>query len=254
MISSEITNRVALITLNRPEARNAINGALLAALGEAFTAAKHNPDVRVIILTGADPAFCAGLDLKDLGTVYDQMKFVGDGMPMRGLLPDVGLPVIGAINGAAVTGGLELALSCDFLIASHRATFADTHARVGMMPGGGMTIRLPQLVGINRARQMSLTGNFVDAGTAAEWGLVNEVVPHGALLSRAQELGEAIAEAEPHAVAELRAMYESLGHRGEHAAYLEEVKWSRRWRAEQFSDDAFNARRDDIIQRGSAQQ
>ena len=83
-------------------------------------------------------------------------------------------PVIGAINGAAVTGGLELALSCDFLIASEQATFADTHSRVGVMPGGGMSIRLPQLIGINRARQMSLTGNFVHAATARDWGLVDE--------------------------------------------------------------------------------
>jgi enoyl-CoA hydratase len=172
----------------------------------------------------------------------------------RGLTPDTTKPRIGAVNGPAVTGGLELALGCDFLIASERATFADTHARVGVMPAGGMTIRLPELVGINRARQMSLTGNFVDASTACAWGLVNEVVSHDRLLLRTLELAGAIAEADPAAIAELRSMYGTLAHRGDEESYREEARWSRRWMQERFDPAAFQARRKRIIERGSSQQ
>ena len=105
------------------------------------------------------------------------------------MLPPHDTPVIGAINGPTVTGGLELAMCCDFLIASERARFADTHARVGAMPGGGMTIRLPQLVGIDRARRMSFTGDYIDAATARDWGLVVEVVPHESLLGAGPRAG-----------------------------------------------------------------
>ena len=117
-----------------------------------------------------------------------------------------------------------------------------------------MTIRLPQLIGINRARQLSLTGNFVDAATACAWGLVNEVVPHDELLARSFELAGAIAESDPTAVSELRAMYEALGHRGDEQAYRDEAQWSRRWMGERFDAAAFEARRDGIIERGSTQQ
>src|SRR5208282_2153798 len=105
-----------------------------------------------------------------------------------GLLPVHETPVIGAINGAAVTGGLELALACDFLVASERARFADTHARVGIMPGWGLTYELPEAIGVRRAREMSATGNFVGARTAMEWGLVNHLVPHSELLGFARQL------------------------------------------------------------------
>ena len=158
--------------------------------------------------------------------------------------------MIGAINGPAVTGGLELALGCDFLIGSHRATFADTHGRVGILPGGGMTIRLPQLIGINRARQMSLTGMFIDAGTAAEWGLLNEVVPHGLLMERTMELAGQIAEADPATLAQLLAMYASNAD-APTESYSQELRWSRRFMAEHFDDAAFAAKRDGIISRGS---
>jgi enoyl-CoA hydratase len=169
-------------------------------------------------------------------------------------MPDTTTPVIGAVNGPAVTGGLELALGCDFLIASERATFADTHARVGVLPAGGMTIRLPQLVGVNRARQMSLTGDFVDAATACSWGLVNEVVPHDELLGRAVALGGAIAESDPAAVGELRSMYAALAHRGDDEAYADEARRSRRWMKERFDPADFQGRRHGIIARGSSQQ
>jgi enoyl-CoA hydratase len=260
VITTERHGPVALVILDRPGARNALTGAMITALGQALVDADTDPDVGAIVLTGRDPAFCAGLDLSDLARTYDGFEAaVSDGAPgatavRRGLTPEISVPVIGAVNGAAVTGGLELALGCDFLIASERASFADTHARVGVLPAGGMTIRLPQLIGVNRARQMSLTGNFVDATTAVAWGLVNEVVPHADLLPRALRLAEDVAEPDRPTVAELRAMYRTLAHRGDDAAYREEASWSRRWMREHFDPAALGARRDAIIERGSSQQ
>ena len=261
MITTERHGPVTVVVLDRPEARNALTGAMLTGLADAFELADTDPEVAAIVLTGRDPAFCAGLDLTDLAKTYDEMAAApredgadGSRRVRRGLTSATSTPIIGAVNGAAVTGGLELALGCDFLIASERATFADTHARVGVLPAGGMTIRLPQLIGVNRARQMSLTGTFVDAATACSWGLVNEVVPHADLLPRVLELGRSIAESDPAGVAELRSMYRALAHRGDDEAYKEEARWSNRWMKERFDPTAFQARRKGIIQRGSSQQ
>jgi enoyl-CoA hydratase len=141
------------------------------------------------------------------------------------------------------------------MIASREhASFADTHARVGVMPGAGMIIRLPQLIGVNRARQMSFTGDFINATVAYEWGLVNEVCEHQELLPRAFELARAIGEADPPAVRELRSMYEVLGGRTDDDAYAEESRWSRRWMKEHFDAERFASQRGDIMARGSSQQ
>jgi enoyl-CoA hydratase len=179
----EVSRRVATVTLNRPTVRNALNTALRRALPTAMESLDRDESVDVIILTGADPAFCAGVDLKELGAGSgggegEVRQLIEGGNPFG----PVTKPVIGAVNGVAVTGGFELALNCDFLIASERASFADTHARVGIQPGWGLTVLLPQAIGLRRAREMSTTGNFVDARTALEWGLVNRVVAHDDLL------------------------------------------------------------------------
>ena len=126
-----------------------------------------------MILTGADPVFCAGLDLKELGDSTELPDISPQWPPMT-------KPVIGAINGAAVTGGLELALYCDILIASEQARFADTHARVGLLPTWGLSVRLPQKVGVGMARRMSLTGDYLSSADAFRAGLVTEVVAHDA--------------------------------------------------------------------------
>jgi enoyl-CoA hydratase len=247
---------VGIVTLNRPESRNALTGQMMRDLFSSLIDLDHDEDIRAVVLTGADPAFCAGLDLNDLASTYSDMQLSSDvDVPQRGLIPALRTPIIAAVNGPAVTGGLELALGCDWMIASRQyATFADTHARVGVMPGAGMTIRLPQLIGINRARQMSFTGNFINATTAYEWGLVNEICEHEQLMPRALEMAGAIADADPLAVHELRHMYEELGLRTDGDAYREESRWSRRWMKERFDGGAFSKKRDDIIARGSAQQ
>ncbi len=256
MITTVRQGPVAVVTMDRPEARNALTGAMIHEMASAFDECDADEQVRVVVLTGRDPAFCAGLDLNDLSRTYDEVGSAGGaGSPGRRVaFPRPAIPLIGAVNGPAVTGGLELALGCDFLIASDRATFADTHARVGVMPAGGLTIRLPQLVGINRARQMSMTGDFVDASKALQWGLVNELVTHDDLLPRTLEVARSVSEVDPDAVAELRAMYDALALRSDEEAYVEEARWSRRWMRDRFDPDALSARRAGIIERGSAQQ
>ena len=192
----EVADRIATITLNRPDARNAINRELSYALWDAMLAAGDDPAVDAVVLTGADPAFSAGVDLKEVSgqvppSAAGRAAGQGPERDTNGLyrfLPVIDKPVIGAVNGVAVTGGLEIALQCTFLIASDRARFADTHARVGIMPGGGMTVLMAQSMGLRRAVELSLTGNFLTADQAFQLGLVNHVVPHDELLPFARKL------------------------------------------------------------------
>jgi enoyl-CoA hydratase len=186
---------VAVITLDRPEARNAMNVALAAATCHAVRASQ---DAAVIVITGADPAFCAGLDLRSLGT-----DDLGDLPPFNAVVAGSDVPTIAAVNGPAVTGGFELALGCDFIVASERAAFADTHLRVGVYPGP-VLVDLPRRVGMAWAREMSLTGNFVDAATAERIGIANHVVPHDELLPFTLELARAVAEQDRGMVAAVR--------------------------------------------------
>jgi enoyl-CoA hydratase len=182
---------VAIIRLNRPERRNAINEALLRGLYDSLEKVANDGGIKVAIITGVGKAFCSGLDLDCLAT-DNLLDPRGDGRDMVDLFDACEKPVIGAINGYAITGGFELALNCDFLIASESASFADTHARVGIQPGWGMTQLLQQAVGRRMAKQMSFTGQFISAVKALQCGLVNEVVPDEELLPRARAIAEAI--------------------------------------------------------------
>jgi enoyl-CoA hydratase len=209
-VLSETADRVCTVTLNRPDARNAMNTALQRDLAIALAAAEGDDGVDVVVLTGSDPAFCAGLDLRELGTTAANLVGGRDDehrSPFT-VLWTMTKPVIGAINGPAVTGGFELALGCDFLVASERATFGDTHARVGVTPGGGMSVFLPQTVGLRKAKEMSLTGNFIDANEALALRLVNHVVAHGELLPTARRLAADIAGNDQHAVRNLKELYD----------------------------------------------
>lgn len=201
---------VAILTMNRPEAMNALSLALRGALTEAFNSLGADDGVRAIILTGAgERGFSAGLDLKEVGAgagaAFEGGFNAPEYDPVEALLA-CGKPVIGAINGAAITGGFELALACDLMIAVTGARFADTHVKVRVMPGWGLSQRLPRLIGVARAKQLSLTGAFIDADTALAWGLVNEIVPPDRLLPRALEIATAIAAQDPAMVARYRAM------------------------------------------------
>lgn len=191
---------IAIVTLNRPEAMNSISVALRTRLCEIMAQIEQDDDVRVVIVTGAgERAFCAGLDLKELG---QKGMASSDDRQDRSVNPIMAIetckkPVIAAINGVAITGGLELLLACDILIASDNARFADTHARMGVVPGWGLPQKLPRLIGTSRAMEMGLSGNFVDAQTAYEWGMVTRVVPAASLMDMARKLASDIAETDP---------------------------------------------------------
>jgi enoyl-CoA hydratase len=207
LVLSDDVGAVRVLTMNRPSKRNALSPDLIEVLYSALRDADDDPAVRAVVLTGADPAFCAGVDLKEaqrLGSVYFEQFENQSCIRQTG---EMRTPTVGAINGAVFTGGLEMALGCDFLVASERAVFADTHARVGILPGGGMTARLPQVVGAAMARRLSMTGEVIDAARAERIGLVTEVVAHDRLLTRAIELASQIAEVPGPIMAGLKEIY-----------------------------------------------
>ena len=201
LIIVEIAEGVATVTLNRPEAMNALSKALRAQLFEVMTALNADDAVRAVVLTGAGTrAFTAGLDLKELGSEAGALGAANaqgaDENPVKAI-EVCRKPVIGAINGVAITGGFEVALACDVLIASTNARFADTHARVGIFPGWGLSQKLSRMIGVSRAKELSFTGNFLDAATAQAWGLVNRVVSPEDLVPAAQSLARDMASIDP---------------------------------------------------------
>lgn len=190
VILVEKSGELAVVTLNRPQAMNALSRELRAAIAETFDDLEADPKIRVAILTGAGKAFCAGLDLKELGAGADTVQGT---VTTRDPVSSMGRfsgPVIGAINGVAITGGFELALACDVLICSSEARFADTHGRVGILPGWGLSQKLSRTIGVYRAKELSLTGNFLSAQQAAEWGLANRVVAPNELLPACRKLAQ----------------------------------------------------------------
>lgn len=241
----DTTDRVRTLTLNRPQSRNALSAQLRTEFYAALRAAQTDDDVDVVILTGADPVFCAGLDLKELGDTTE----LPDISPKW---PAMSKPVIGAINGAAVTGGLELALYCDILIASEQAKFADTHARVGLLPTWGLSVRLPQKVGVGLARRMSLTGDYLSATEALRAGLVTEVVPHGELLPTARKVAASIVANNQAAVRALLASYHRIDQSQTDQGLWIEAASAREWMSTASGDD-IAASRSSVIERGRAQ-
>jgi len=249
LVLLEVADGVAVLTLNRPAARNALSPELIAQLQQMCAECDARDDVSAMVLTGVDPAFCGGIDLKRLAAGTSNAV----GLLGHGPFPPHRKPIIGAVNGAAVTGGLELALACDFLIASELARFADTHARVGVMPGWGLTVSLPEAIGLRRARQMSLTGNYVDAATALQWGLVNEVVAHDLLLDRARQIALDIASIRSACVQEIRSIYDEVANRLGDDALSFESQRARKWMTEQFDRARLASNREDIVRRGRSQ-
>ena len=254
VVLTEVSDGVATVTLNRPEARNALNHAVRSQLPAVMERLDADDRVSVIVLTGADPAFSAGLDLRELGR--DDHGFLDplDPPVPRSPFADVGKPVIAAVNGAAVTGGLELALNCDFIIASERAVFADTHCRVGVQPWWGLTVLLPQAIGLRRAKQMSITGNFVSAATAAEWGLVNCVVRHADLLPACRSLARDVASSDGVAVTRILQTYDEGSRTSIAQAWQIEAEVAAGWlRAGHGRPAEVERRRAGILERGRGQ-
>ncbi len=201
LVTLDRDDNVAVVTLNRPEAMNALSAALRAELAATLVEIEADSSIHVVILTGAgNRAFTAGLDLKELGADTSNLGDANATDAQRNPVKAIegcSKPVIGAINGVAITGGFELALACDVLIASTKARFADTHARVAILPGRGLSQKLSRLIGIYRARELSFTGNFLDAQTACDWGLVNRVVAPEDLLPTARALAADMASIDP---------------------------------------------------------
>ena len=218
LIDRDADRQVAVVTLNRPDKLNAFSIELRAAVVGAFRSlAAETESVGAIVLTGAGRAFSAGVDLRELGgesssTGSDrseaQRRLAADDLDMVGAIRACPQPVIAAVNGVAITGGFEVVLACDVILASSSARFADTHARVGILPTWGMTQRLPRLIGLTRAKELSFSGNFLDAGTAERWGLVNHVHEPEALLGAATQLAADIASSDRVAVARIKRCYD----------------------------------------------
>jgi enoyl-CoA hydratase len=256
LVLVEVDGPVATVTLNRPAARNALNRELRKALPTTLRQLDERDDIAAIILTGADPAFCAGLDLKELAAGGDALRetgATGDANRKHGPFPEMATPVIGAINGVAITGGFEVALACDYLVASERARFADTHARVGIMPGWGLTVLLPAAIGVRRAKEMSTTGNFVDAATALTWGLVNHVVPHDELLPFCRRLGHDIASIDRVAVRRMLQTYDEGALRDGAGAWALENEVAAEWQGRGLDPAALEASRQAVVARGRTQ-
>ena len=205
ILLTEISDGVATLTLNRPRQMNALSAELRRRFGEALASLGADDSVAVVIITGAgEKAFTAGVDLKEMETAPLTAEELGPDSPVNRAFRELGKPTIAAVNGFAITGGMELAINCDILVASTNARFADTHARVGIVPGWGMSQILPRLIGPVRARYMSFTGNFVDAATARAWGLVLDVLPPADLLPFCQKMGREIASCDRATLADVR--------------------------------------------------
>lgn len=247
-------NGVGTLYLNRPNVRNALNYELRAQLLSALRLLDDDDTIAAVIVTGADPAFCAGLDLTELASGEHRLQSALAKGTGRSPLDDCRKTLIGAINGPAVTGGLELALSCDFLVASDRASFADTHARIGIQPAWGMTVRLPEAIGLRRAKEMSATGNYIDAQTAYEWGLVNHVVPHAELLSFAQRLAEDVGSSDDIAVEQILSTYAEITTARQSIAWSVEQANAADWvRKGNGAADSIARRREALQSRGRSQ-
>ncbi|NGN43041.1 enoyl-CoA hydratase [Mesorhizobium sp. CGMCC 1.15528] len=190
----EIADGVAILRLNRPAALNSLNRTLRAMLIEALAEMDARNDVSAIILTGTGRAFCAGLDVKELGASGSTVAENIDNDDLGSALSRVKTPLIAAINGLAVTGGFEITLACDIVLAAESAWFQDTHAKIGLLPGWGLSQRLPRVVGPYRAKEISLSARKVTAEEATHLGFVNSVVPDIQLMPEALGLARSIAQ------------------------------------------------------------
>jgi len=192
----ENTDGVAVLTINRPGALNALNSEVLTELGCALYELEYDPSVRVVIITGAgEKAFVAGADIREMAEMnaYEGHQFGRKGQQVMMALEKMKKPVIAAVNGFALGGGLELALGCDFIYASAKAKLGFPEVTLGIMPGFGGPQNLARLIGPNKAKELIFTGRIITADKALAWGVVNEVFPPGELLAKAKETAAAIA-------------------------------------------------------------
>lgn len=211
-IVTEKSDGIYWITLNRPEAMNALTPVMLRELREAMLAAGADNEVRVVVVTGAGKAYCAGLDLKSLGDQKIEKGAVGPiiDVPAHALINTIkalSKPVIAMVNGACITGGLELSINFDLIIASENARFGDTHARWGLRPSWGLSQTFPRRVGLMKAKELSFTARLFSAEEAQQIGLVNRVAPADKLREEVKNLAQSIMKNSAGAIAAIKALY-----------------------------------------------
>ena len=245
---------VVTLTLNRPDAMNALSPELLAELCGAFRKLKSDAEVLAVILTGNGRAFCAGLDLKAMaGHPEGLAAFAihGDN-DVAAAMAAFDRPIIVAVNGVAATGGFELALMGDILIASDTARFADTHCRVGLAPGWGLSQKLSRLIGPSRAKEAHFTGNFISAEQAAAWGMVSRVVPADNLLADATQVAVDISSCVPETVKVYKQLVDD-GLASTLGAGMEMEKLVMTYANQGISGDTIGERRQGVQDRGKQQ-
>lgn len=181
----EARGRIGLVTLNRPQALNALNEALIAELNDALAGFESNPEIGCTVITGSEKAFAAGADVKEMAEKTYVESYLGKFLDGWTRISETRKPVIAAVSGFCLGGGLELAMMCDFIIASETARFALPEITLGIMPGAGGTQRLPRFIGKAKAMDLILTGRMMDAAEAERCGLVARVVPPEKLLEEA---------------------------------------------------------------------
>ena len=244
----------AVLTLNRPDARNALSPRLLLDLCAAFRMLQGESDIHAVILTGAGTAFCAGLDLKamaedDSGLGVYAIHAEHD---ITAAMTAFDRPIIIGVNGVAATGGFELALMGDILLASSNARFADTHCRVGLAPGWGLSQKLARIIGPSRAREAHFTGNVIDSQQAEAWGLVSRVVAPAELLQACCQVATDIASCVPETVKVYKQMVNE-GLQTDLAAGLAMERSVMTHVNQQVSGDAIANRRSGVQRRGKNQ-
>ncbi len=212
----EVKGHVGIITLNRPEAKNAFSPEMISLWREYLEEAKGDEAVRVIVVTGKGGTFCSGGDIRDMAEgrlkSWDMKRFLWDGVHRIVLtLEDLDKPVIAAVNGAAMGAGMDMAIMCDLRVASDRAKLAESYIMMGLVPGDGGAYFLPRLVGVSKALELLLTGTVLTAQDALGAGIVNRVVPHDSLMGETLKLAESIAAKPPLAIRMMkRAVYQGL--------------------------------------------
>jgi enoyl-CoA hydratase len=249
----DVIDGIAVVTLNRPQHHNALTRELRANIGIALESLQHDDSVNVIILTGAgDKAFSVGVDLKEFEASPMRVDEVGIDTRVARAFSALTKPVIAAINGYVVTGGFELILNCDILVAASNATFADTHVHVGVLPGWGGSQLLPRIVGPMRARYLALTGNFIDAQTAKQWGLVLDVVTQRELMPYCRKIAQDITHVDQGTMRDYRTLMRD-GLRKTAEAGLELESRIGKQRLARFDAANFRKTREKVMNRGKNQ-
>jgi len=192
-ILNEVRGRVALITLNRPEALNALNAQIISELNHALDQIERSPDIGCVVLTGSSKAFAAGADIKEMAQLKYPQIYLDDLFSDSDRVAARRKPIIAAVAGFALGGGCELALMCDFILAADNARFGQPEIKLGVLPGMGGTQRLTRAIGKAKAMEMCLTGHMIDAAEAERAGLVSRIVPLDTLLDEALKVAAAIA-------------------------------------------------------------